>query len=242
MIRGASFAFASLLLFALACGPRYVPVVPHQQTLSTATESAALVEAGVLQALTRLRIYSVEQQSPGQILARGEHRGRVWRVAIAYDASQVQVQYVDSQNLAYAQSPSGPVISPYYDRYVERLVHTIDRETTRVARAGGATAPVVAGAQPTTAPAAAPAPAGGDQVVVLTPREACVNEVANAGHNEDMQAFCNDALEPMCTAALLRMGHSPDQLAFCQGVDGACAQSFLEAGGAPMDLSRCALQ
>lgn len=245
-LRRVPLLLALPLVFALACGARQVPVMPYQQTLSSPGNQ--LVEAGVLQALARLRIYTVEQQSPGQIVALGTHRSRTWRVAITYGPGTVQVQHVDSRGLAFANGPQGPVISPHFERYMQRLLRTIDREVSRVAREGvdpslvpPGTAATVAGTPAVTTPAGTTAP-GGDQVVVLSPREACVNEVANAGHSEDMQSFCTDTLDPMCMASLLRMGHAPDQLPFCEGVDGGCAQGFLEAGGAPVDLTRCAVQ
>lgn len=118
----------------MACGGRVVPLSPTISGIVTQTQDAVEVRAAISRALQSRR-FTIESQAENQLVARMDHRGRVFRVQIDYDATGYRMTYLDSVGMSYQISETGqPMIHNNYNRYMARLERTIQDELGRPAR------------------------------------------------------------------------------------------------------------
>ncbi|MCE5233738.1 MAG: hypothetical protein ABFC67_10290 [Mizugakiibacter sp.] len=91
---------------------------------------AGLTDAQVAKAISSALIgrgWSVTAEKAGETDASLHLREHVARIAITYDASAVQVKYVDSENLKYEMKDGKPYIHKNYLGWIEYLVQDINR-------------------------------------------------------------------------------------------------------------------
>lgn len=152
------------VLGTVACGGGGVPV---QSPTSVPATGRTIDQTGqaVLEALPR-RGWVAENVQPGRIVAFLAVRKHLLRVEIRYDAQQVAIYYVDSDNLAAHIEGNGVV---YAHKKVNMWIHNLATDigmalaiAPQPGTAGGATnvapAPVPPSAMPPPPPAT-PAPA-----------------------------------------------------------------------------------
>ena len=109
MAMRASFLIA--ILWLAGCG--HASVVQNPAPVSAASSSDA-TEQAILDALPR-RGWSVEEVTPGRIVAFLSIRSHLLRCEITYDAQKVRVEYLDSDRLDARRTKSGTV---YAHRHV----------------------------------------------------------------------------------------------------------------------------
>ncbi|HJL18916.1 MAG TPA: hypothetical protein RMH99_24850 [Sandaracinaceae bacterium LLY-WYZ-13_1] len=132
--RGLRALALALGLLAFAGCRRPVPLTPTTPVLLQHEADPEALRAAIVRAL-EARQFTTESEEPGRLVARLSHRGRTLRVAIEYGPEQYRITYLESTGLGYRVRPDGQaIISPYYDRYVQRLRRTIDDEIERPAR------------------------------------------------------------------------------------------------------------
>lgn len=130
------WSLVALVAGALAagCGARVIALRDPGAVLLPVEQNDEAVRQAVVRAL-KARSFTAEQDEPGRIVARLDHRGVQLRVAIEYSGRQYTISYVDSDGLGYEVGEDGtPVISRQYARYVQRLSRTIDSEIGRPER------------------------------------------------------------------------------------------------------------
>lgn len=91
---------------------------------------AGLTEAQVAKAVSSALIgrgWSVTAEKAGETDATLHLREHVARIAITYDASAIQIKYVDSENLKYEMKDGKPYIHKNYLGWIEFLVQDINR-------------------------------------------------------------------------------------------------------------------
>lgn len=91
---------------------------------------AGLTDAQVAKAISSALIgrgWSVTAEKAGETDASLHLREHVARIAITYDASAVQVKYVDSENLKYEMKDGKPYIHKNYLGWIEYLVQDLNR-------------------------------------------------------------------------------------------------------------------
>jgi hypothetical protein len=116
---------ALLVLSSLGCSHSAVLTDPPMVTASAAADPQ-YVRAAVLAAMARRR-WVAERDDPGVVLARfvhGNHHVRVW---VRYDASNVVIQYADSQNMAFRLRNGVPYIHKAYNKWTTVLSREIYR-------------------------------------------------------------------------------------------------------------------
>jgi hypothetical protein len=74
------------------------------------------------------RGWVVNKDEKGVIDAVLNNRGHTARVAINYDAKQVKISYVSSDNLNYSEKKGGRYIHPNYLKWIQNMVGDISRE------------------------------------------------------------------------------------------------------------------
>lgn len=118
----------------MACGGRVVPLSPTISGIVSQTQDPVEVRAALSRALQSRR-FTIESQAENQLVARMDHRGRVFRVQIDYDATGYRMSYLDSVGMNYQVSETGQaMIHNNYNRYMARLERTIQDELGRPAR------------------------------------------------------------------------------------------------------------
>lgn len=148
--RVAVFGLLACLLWAAGCS-RQTPVRNPQPLV--AAPSPELTEQAILDVLPRRR-WTAEQVEPGRVVAFLPIKTHLLRVAIMYDAQQVQIAYLSSDNLNERPGPDGETYAhPYVNKWMQRLAADISRALARQAR-------VALVPPPMAAPAPAPAPEG----------------------------------------------------------------------------------
>lgn len=118
----------------MACGGRVVPLSPTYSGIVSQTQDAVEVRAALSRALQSRR-FTIESQAENQLVARMDHRGRVFRVLIEFDATGYRMSYLDSVGMNYQVSETGQaMIHRNYNRYMARLERSIQDELGRPAR------------------------------------------------------------------------------------------------------------
>ena len=84
----------------------------------------AAMERAIETALAR-RHWSVKEKAPGRYTAYLDERKHAATIAIVYDAQNARIDYVDSTNLAYENSPNGELIHRSYNTWVKNLANDI---------------------------------------------------------------------------------------------------------------------
>jgi len=84
----------------------------------------AAMERAIETALAR-RHWTVKEKVPGRYTAVLLERKHSATVAIVYDAQNARIDYVDSTNLAYENSPNGELIHRSYNTWVKNLANDI---------------------------------------------------------------------------------------------------------------------
>jgi len=110
----------------------------------------AAMERAIETALAR-RHWSVKEKAPGRYTAYLDERKHAATIAIVYDAQNARIDYVDSTNLAYENSPNGELIHRSYNTWVKNLANDI--------KVFAAQAPAPTAQAPPPAAPAPPAPA-----------------------------------------------------------------------------------
>ncbi len=121
-MRGWIHALAVGLLLAVGCGGGVAVMSPH--TVHN-TRPADQAEQVILDTLPR-RGWTAESVQPGNIMAFLAVRNHLLRVAIRYDAQQVALYYVDSDNLKAHSEANGQIYGhPAINRWTEILARDI---------------------------------------------------------------------------------------------------------------------
>lgn len=113
-------------LLALTMAFRQAPLVNPDPIHVPAGLSEAQVGKAVASALIG-RGWSVTAEKAGETDATLHLREHVARIAVTYDASAVQIKYVDSENLKYEMKDGKPYIHKNYLGWIEYLVQDINR-------------------------------------------------------------------------------------------------------------------
>ena len=114
-----------LPLLLLLTEARAAPLIDPQPIAIPAGVTPDRVANAIHQAFLH-RGWVVAAEQPGRIegaLSRKEH---TVRVAIGYDAQQITIGYVSSENMDYAQGPHGPQIHRKYLSWVKYLDEDIN--------------------------------------------------------------------------------------------------------------------
>jgi len=143
---------ASMLLAAPAWAQRTPePVVDYRDQM-VATGSGQAVQAeqfkqAVVNAATRLRLWTLAYEPGGAIIASRAWNDHVIAVSITFTGSAYSIVYSSSTNMKYSASesaasaypqrnanprPKGPVIHPFYNRYVGELKDAIGAELRKL--------------------------------------------------------------------------------------------------------------
>lgn len=123
-----------LVVLAVGCGARLVPLTPSASVLLPQAQQQDAIRAALARALTA-RQFVAESEEPGRIIARYQRRAQVLRIQIDYSDTQYQITYLDSVGLGHEVDETGQtMISAHYPRYVRALSQTIDQELGRPAR------------------------------------------------------------------------------------------------------------
>ena len=109
-----------LLLMAL----RDVPLVDPDPIAIPAGVKTEAVGRAVRQALNT-RGWSVTEENPGEIKSTLHLRDHTARIVVSWDARQLRIKYVDSQNLKYHMEDGRPYIHKNYLGWVQNLSHDI---------------------------------------------------------------------------------------------------------------------
>ena len=80
--------------------------------------------------------WAVVSSEPGKLRLRYIKNGKHEVIVDAlYDATGYQLKYVSSSNMKYdPDSLDGPVIHPYYNKWIEQLMHSIANAYTKTPR------------------------------------------------------------------------------------------------------------
>jgi hypothetical protein len=148
-----SFVLAASVIISSACGGGGVPV--QSPTTLAAGGSLAHTEQVILDVLPK-RGWTTENVQPGRVLAFLAIRSHLLRVEVRYDARQIALYYVDSDNLAASIGADGQVYAhKKVNAWIRRLA--LDLATALSAAPTPTTGGSAAGAGPAPAPAP-PAP------------------------------------------------------------------------------------
>jgi hypothetical protein len=122
-----------------------------------AAASPDATEMAILDALPRRR-WTAEDVKPGRIVAFLPVKGFLVRVEIVYDANQVRIQYLNSDNLGEHQDASGQTqVHANVNKWMQTLAATIQRSMATVPSAPPPPPPASGGELP---PAAGVVPGG----------------------------------------------------------------------------------
>jgi hypothetical protein len=148
--------FASLLVSALLAAPASAqralePVVdfPNQlvATASGKPLQADQVKQAIIDGAARAKEWTLTYEPNGTVIARRAWREHAIVVAISYSATQYSLAYRDSTNMKYTVNapdpnaiaartaypkPTGPIIHPFYNRYVRDLKDAIAMELRKL--------------------------------------------------------------------------------------------------------------
>ena len=114
------------LLFVFAgCSMRTLKTL-KPVPVPTGTSTAVVVDA-IKNALLD-RHYEVLEEKPGHIIARYTKDSRSLTVDVAYNTTDVVINYVDSQGLKYEQSDGTARIHKHYYRWIKVLRKQIRKE------------------------------------------------------------------------------------------------------------------
>ena len=114
-----------LPLLLLLTDARGAPLVDRPPIAIPAGVTPEQVANAVHQAFVH-RGWAIADEQPGRIegmLRREEH---VVRIALSYDAQQLTISYVSSENMDFAQGPHGPQIHRKYLSWVKYLDEDIN--------------------------------------------------------------------------------------------------------------------
>jgi hypothetical protein len=114
-----------LPLLLVLTNARAVPLVDRPPIAIPAGVTPEQVANAVHSAFLH-RGWSIADEQPGRVEGVITRKDHVVRVAIGYDAQQVTIRYVSSQNMDYAQGPHGPQIHRKYLRWVKYLDEDIN--------------------------------------------------------------------------------------------------------------------
>lgn len=125
----------AVLASASALAREAVPIVNHENvaiTTSGKPASADKVKQAIMTAATAQK-WDVSAAQPGTLTATLHVRGKHTVVVdILYTADHFSVKYRDSVNMKYEVKDNTPVIHPFYNKWVQRLVDAIQVETKKL--------------------------------------------------------------------------------------------------------------
>jgi hypothetical protein len=154
-VRGSMLAILLGACVAMACGGGGVPV-RNPDPIAAAPSSDATQQA-ILDALPK-RKWTAEDVQPGRIVAFLPVRQFLVRVEITYDANQVRVQYVNSDNLGAHQEANGQVYAHgNVNKWLKNLATDLARALSEAAHATSAAPATAGGAVPASPDVYAPA-------------------------------------------------------------------------------------
>jgi len=97
--------------------------------------SAAAIDKAVRVGVAK-RGWIISKQEPGYVEAVLNVRVHMAKIAVKYDSQQVQIHYLDSQNLDYETKSDGPRIHGNYLKWVSNVEHDINVQLQEAALAG----------------------------------------------------------------------------------------------------------
>ncbi len=118
------------LLFVLA-GCSTSPLKTLKPLPVPADVSSAQVASTIKQALSD-RHYQVLEETPGHVKGRYTKESSSLTIDVAYNASGIVINYVDSQGLDYEQSDGSARINKHYYRWIKLLRKTLRKELRQV--------------------------------------------------------------------------------------------------------------
>lgn len=128
-----TLAVALTLSLALAAGAyatrSAVPLIEPARIELAASSANADVEA-VKNAIVvggAVLNWTVVSSEPGKLRLQFSKQGKhIVVVDATYDATGYQLKYVSSTNMKYEET-DGPVIHPFYNKWVDNLIHSIGK-------------------------------------------------------------------------------------------------------------------
>jgi hypothetical protein len=143
---------AGLLVAAPASAQRALEPVVNFPNQPVATSSGKplqpeQVKQAIVDGAARAREWTLAYEPNGTVVATRQWRTHSITVAIAYSSQQYSIAYRDSSNMKYTVNsadpnaiparnaypqPAGPVIHPFYNRYVRELKSAIDAELRKL--------------------------------------------------------------------------------------------------------------
>lgn len=116
-----------LVVLSLASGQAFARdadlVDPAPIAVPAGKSSAAVLD--VIKRAMVGRHFAVESQTPGKIVGRLAPRKHVVRVTISWDASQIRIAYLSSENMDYTEKDGRRVIHNKYNKWVDSLADDI---------------------------------------------------------------------------------------------------------------------
>lgn len=106
-----------LLLMAFRQSPLVDPAPIAVPARTTPEQVVKAIKAALLH-----REWTVTAENPGAIDATLRLRDHVARIAVAYDAGQIQIKYVDSSNLKYEMKNGTRYIHTNYLGWIQNVV------------------------------------------------------------------------------------------------------------------------
>ena len=124
------FLFLLLLpLLLLLAGWRETPLVNPDPIAIPAKTSSAEVGTIVKRALVA-RTWIVSEDKPGSVKATLLVRDHKARIAIDWNAKDIRISYIDSENLNYTEKKGQKLIHQNYNSWINNLVVDISGELT----------------------------------------------------------------------------------------------------------------
>lgn len=113
-----------LPLLLLLTGFRDAPLVDPDPIAVPAGVEGKAVSLAVRQALAT-RGWTVTEEQPGEIKSTLHLRDHTARIVLSWDARQLHIKYVDSENLKYHMEKGVPYIHKNYLGWIQNLTHDI---------------------------------------------------------------------------------------------------------------------
>lgn len=125
MLRRRVLVLCLLPLLLLLTAFRDAPLVDPDPIALPAGTDAKVVSLAVRQALAT-RGWTVTEERPGEIKSTLQLRDHTARIVLRWDAQQLHIKYVDSQNLKYHMEKGTPYIHKNYLGWIQNLTHDIN--------------------------------------------------------------------------------------------------------------------
>ncbi|MEM9187825.1 MAG: hypothetical protein AAGF12_01515 [Myxococcota bacterium] len=236
------------VLTVVGCGRSY-PMQSSTPVSLNAPVDPAVVRAAIVQAMNE-RGYATDAQAPGRVLGTYT-RGRIMlQLAVDYNAGGYRINYVTSQGLRYRQRGAAAYISRRYDRYVNNLRRSIDRQLTGPPPQVVPAAPpqtVAAAHSPSSPSVAVNVPVTVQANVQVTPSNQAPTHTSNVTYAQRQSpqtpvvytTSSSNAYAPNCVELVVGYGHAQTHTIHCQGADPYCAAALLDQGHSPVELTHC---